>query len=142
MGDYIFYWTDYVSDTQGTIIINARSQSITWSSENSFYLTFAKLSLANITAEDITSRFTVRKLETSNAIEARVNRLYSSQNVVFMGDSIFGMERSQTSIPALCGAYTGATTYNCAIGASGSMERADDYTYFSFVILLLSSLLG
>lgn len=130
--EFVYYWTDYVSDTQGNVIISSRSDGITWSSENSFYLTFAKETLDNITAEDVTSRFTVRKLETSNAIEARVNRLYSSQNVVFMGDSIFGMERSQTSIPSLCGAYTGANTHNCAIGGTAVLEHPNDYKYFDF----------
>lgn len=133
--DYRYYWVDYGSDSSGTVVFNSRSDDVLYKDTNDFYLTFCHKDLDSITASDVTARFTLQKIQTSNAIQAKVDRLYSTQKVVFMGDSIFGLERSYTSIPSLCGYYTGATTYNCAIGGTAALEHPNDYKYFDLGLL-------
>lgn len=60
----------------------------------------------------------------------------SAQKVVFLGDSIFGLERGDTSIPLLVGKYTGATTYNCALGGTeGNSHNDNVWKYFDFTEL-------
>lgn len=60
----------------------------------------------------------------------------SSQRIVFLGDSIFGKERGDTSIPALAGNYTGSTIYNCALGGTeGNSHNDNVWKYFDFTEL-------
>lgn len=60
----------------------------------------------------------------------------TTQKIVFLGDSIFGMERGSTSIPSLVGKYTSATTYNCALGGTEGNSHGDNaWKYFDFTEL-------
>ena len=129
--NYVFYWVEYVSDSSGTVIINSRNASISYTGQNPFYLTFSRITPeSGTTADEINSVFTVRRRQINNSIEARVERLYSTQEIVFMGDSLFGMERGQYSVPLLCGYYTGATAHNCAIGGTAAHGHTNAFQYY------------
>lgn len=59
-------------------------------------------------------------------------RLLSGRKVVVFGDSIIGMTRDQTSVPAYAAAYTGAEVYNVGFGGCRmAVHPTSGYAAFS-----------
>lgn len=50
--------------------------------------------------------------------------------ILCLGDSIFGLERGDTSIPSLIEKYTNCETYNCAMGGTQVVEHDDTFWRF------------
>ena len=61
----------------------------------------------------------------------------TDSKILFLGDSIFGLERSSTSVPALVGNYLHTTTYNCALGGTEGNSHGENsiWKYFDFTEL-------
>ena len=49
----------------------------------------------------------------------------SQAEIVFLGDSIFGLIRDETSAPALLQTMTGKTVYNAALGGTSAARSSD-----------------
>lgn len=50
----------------------------------------------------------------------------SNYDIVFLGDSIFGNDTDNTSIPQVVNSLTGATVYNCSIGGKSATTLSHD----------------
>lgn len=57
--------------------------------------------------------------------DRRENAGTSQAEIVFLGDSIFGLIRDETSSPALLQAMTGKTVYNAALGGTSAARSSD-----------------
>lgn len=90
------------------------------------------------TIENYFSDNTAKNENKITEIENIIVNLHSTQSVLFLGDSIFGINRSDTtSIPARVSQYTGATCYNCALGGTegNSHGTSSIWRYFDFTEL-------
>lgn len=68
---------------------------------------------------------------------------FSEWRFVFLGDSIFGIDMSTTSIPGVVGAMSGAATYNCAKnGATAVYTDEDERTFLGVTEALITGNYG
>ena len=68
---------------------------------------------------------------------------FSEWKFVFLGDSIFGIDMSTTSIPGVVGAMSGASTYNCAKnGATAVRADEDERTFLGVTEALITDNYG
>ena len=58
--------------------------------------------------------------------DRRENVETGQAEIVVLGDSIFGLIRDETSIPARLQALTGKTVYNAALGGTSAARRSSD----------------
>lgn len=65
-------------------------------------------------------------------IKEKVDKLIPKveTKILCLGDSIFGLERGDTSIPSLIEKHTNCETYNCAMGGTQVVEHDDTFWRF------------
>lgn len=142
----------YINTMQGSAAYGAVSISgnvLTWDTSNINYYFWNNFAYLRVTTNSADSVVTVNEeiSETSQVIktlksEFRVGKnnlnfnpsssLLSGRKVVVFGDSIIGMTRDQTSVPAYAAAYTGAKVYNAGFGGCRmSVHPSSGYAAFS-----------
>lgn len=142
----------YINTMQGSAAYGAVSISgnvLTWDTSNINYYFWNNFAYLRVTTNSADSVVTVNEeiSETSQVIktlksEFRVGKnnlnfnpsssLLSGRKVVVFGDSIMGMVRDQTSVPAYAAAYTGAKVYNAGFGGCRmSVHPSSGYAAFS-----------
>lgn len=131
----------------GTVSISGNV--LTWDTSNVGYYFWSDFAYLRVTTNSANSIVTVNEeiSETSQVIktlksEFKVGKnnlnfnpsssLLSGRKVVVFGDSIIGMTRDQTSVPAYAAAYTGAKIYNAGFGGCRmSVHPSSGYAAFS-----------
>lgn len=142
----------YINTMQSNAAYGAVSISgnvLTWDTSNVGYYFWSDFAYLRVTTNSANSIVTVNEeiSETSQVIktlksEFRVGKnnlnfnpsssLLSGRKVVVFGDSIIGMTRDQTSVPAYAAAYTGAKVYNAGFGGCRmSVHPSSGYAAFS-----------
>ena len=142
----------YINTMQGSAAYGAVSISgnvLTWDTSNINYYFWNNFAYLRVTTNSADSIVTVNEeiSETSQVIktlkpEFKVGKnnlnfnpsssLLSGRKVVIFGDSIIGMTRDQTSVPAYAAAYTGAKIYNAGFGGCRmSVHPSSGYAAFS-----------
>ncbi len=131
----------------GTITINGNM--VTWDTSGIGYYFWNGFSWLRVTTTSANSVVTVNEeiVETSQTImtlnpaikvgQENLNfsvsaPLLADRKVVVFGDSLIGMTRDQTSVPAYTAAYTGAEVYNVGFGGCRmSVHPTSGYAAFS-----------
>ena len=131
----------------GTITISGNV--LTWDTSNIgyyFWNNFAWLRVTVLSAdaivtvnEEITETVTEKKVlkpdikvKQGNLDFSVMNPMLSGENVVFFGDSIFGMTRDSTSVAAYTSQSTGATVFNVGFGGCRmAVHPTSGYAAFS-----------
>lgn len=142
----------YINTMQSNASYGAVSISgnvLTWDTSNVGYYFWSDFAYLRVTTNSANSIVTVNEeiSETSQVIktlksEFKVGKnnlnfnpsssLLSGRKVVVFGDSIIGMTRDQTSVPAYAAAYTGAKIYNAGFGGCRmSVHPSSGYAAFS-----------
>ena len=142
----------YINTMQSNAAYGAVSISgnvLTWDTSNVGYYFWSDFAYLRVTTNSANSIVTVNEeiSETSQVIKAlksefKVGKnnlnfnpsssLLSGRKVVVFGDSIIGMTRDQTSVPAYAAAYTGAKVYNAGFGGCRmSVHPSSGYAAFS-----------
>lgn len=142
----------YINTMQSNAAYGAVSISgnvLTWDTSNVGYYFWSDFAYLRVTTNSANSIVTVNEeiSETSQVIktlksEFKVGKnnlnfnpsssLLSGRKVVVFGDSIIGMTRDQTSVPAYAAAYTGAKIYNAGFGGCRmSVHPSSGYAAFS-----------
>ena len=142
----------HINTMQGSAIYGAISISgnvLTWDTSNIGYYFWNNFAYLRVTTNSAASIVTVNEeiVETTQKVmtlkptvkvgENNLNfkiatPLLDGKKVVVFGDSIIGMTRDQTSVPAYAAAYTGATIYNVGFGGCRmSVHPTNGYAAFS-----------
>lgn len=142
----------YINTMQGSALYGAISISgnvLTWDTSNIGYYFWNNFAYLRVTTNSAASIVTVNEeiVETTQKVmtlkptvkvgENNLNfkiatPLLDGKKVVVFGDSIIGMTRDQTSVPAYAAAYTGATIYNVGFGGCRmSVHPTNGYAAFS-----------
>ena len=142
----------YINTMQASAAYGAVSISgnvLTWDTSSVGYYFWTDFAYLRVTTNSAASIVTVNEeiAETSQTVmtlkptvkvgESNLNftvatPLLNGKKVVVFGDSIIGMTRDQTSVPAYAAAYTGATTYNVGFGGCRmSVHPTNGYAAFS-----------
>ena len=142
----------YINTMQGSASYGAISISgnvLTWDTSNINYYFWNNFAYLRVTTNSAASIVTVNEeiVETTQKVmtlkptvkvgESNLNfnvatSLLDGKKVVVFGDSIIGMTRDQTSVPAYAAAYTGATIYNVGFGGCRmSVHPTNGYAAFS-----------
>lgn len=142
----------YIHTMQANAAYGAVSISgnvLTWDTSSVGYYFWTDFAYLRVTTNSAASIVTVNEeiAETSQTVmtlkptvkvgESNLNftvatPLLNGKKVVVFGDSIIGMTRDQTSVPAYAAAYTGATTYNVGFGGCRmSVHPTNGYAAFS-----------
>ena len=142
----------YINTMQSNAAYGAVSISgnvLTWDTSNVGYYFWSDFAYLRVTTNSANSIVTVNEeiSETSQVIktlksEFKVGKnnlnfnpsssLLSGRKIVVFGDSIIGMTRDQTSVPAYAAAYTGAKIYNAGFGGCRmSVHPSSGYSAFS-----------
>lgn len=145
IGRYIH--TMQASASYGAISISGNV--LTWDTSNINYYYWNNFAYLRVTTDSAASIVTVNEAieETTQKVmtlkptvkvgESNLNfnvatSLLDGKKVVVFGDSIIGMTRDQTSVPAYAAAYTGATIYNVGFGGCRmSVHPTNGYAAFS-----------
>ena len=123
--------TIQASEAYGTVSISGNI--LTWDTSSISYYFWNDFAYLRVTTGSANSVVTINQelVETTLPVKAlnpdiRVRKenldfdpgkpLLSGRKVVVFGDSIIGMSRDQTSVPAYAAAYTGAEVYNVGFG--------------------------
>lgn len=142
----------YINTMQGSASYGAVSISgnvLTWDTSNVNYYFWNNFAYLRVTTNSAASIVTVNEAieETTQKVmtlkptvkvgENNLNfnvatALLAGKKVVVFGDSIIGMTRDQTSVPAYAATYTGATIYNVGFGGCRmSVHPTNGYAAFS-----------
>lgn len=142
----------YINTMQSNAAYGAVSISgnvLTWDTSNVGYYFWSGFAYLRVTTNSANSIVTINEeiSETSQVVktlksEFKVGKnnlnfnpsssLLSGRKVVVFGDSIIGMTRDQTSVPAYAAAYTGAKIYNAGFGGCRmSVHPSSGYAAFS-----------
>ena len=139
--------TMQASEAYGTVSISGNV--LTWDTSNISYYFWNDFAYLRVTTGSANSVVTVNQelVETTQTIitlnpNIKVREenldfdigkpLLSGRKVVVFGDSIIGMSRDQTSVPAYAAAYTGAEVYNVGFGGCRmSVHPTAGYAPFS-----------
>ena len=142
----------YINTMQASAAYGAVSISgnvLTWDTSSVSYYFWSDFAYLRVTTNSANSIVTVNEeiSETSQVIKTlksdfKVGKnnfnfnpsssLLSGRKVVVFGDSIIGMTRDQTSVPAYAAAYTGAEVYNVGFGGCRmSVHPSSGYAAFS-----------
>lgn len=142
----------YINTMQSSATYGAVSISgnvLTWDTSSVGYYFWSGFAYLRVTTNSANSIVTVNEeiSETSQVIKTlksdfKVGKnnlnfnpsssLLSGRKVVVFGDSIIGMTRDQTSVPAYAAAYTGAKVYNVGFGGCRmSVHPSSGYAAFS-----------
>ncbi|WP_440552966.1 SGNH/GDSL hydrolase family protein [Vescimonas sp.] len=131
----------------GTVSISGNV--LTWDTSNVNYYFWNNFAYLRVTTNSAASIVTVNEeiVETTQKVmtlkptvkvgENNLNfnvatALLAGKKVVVFGDSIIGMTRDQTSVPAYAATYTGATIYNVGFGGCRmSVHPTNGYAAFS-----------
>ena len=135
------------SDIYGVVSISGNV--LTWDTSSIRYYFWNDFAYCRVTTNSVDSIVTINQeiVETTQKVmtlkpnvkvgESNLNfnvatpLLYGKKVVVF-GDSIIGMTRDQTSVPAYAATYTGATIYNVGFGGCRmSVHPTNGYAAFS-----------
>lgn len=142
----------YINNMQANASYGAVSISgnvLTWDTSNVNYYFWNNFAYLRVTTNSAASIVTVNEeiAETTQKVmtlkptvkvgENNLNfnvatALLAGKKVVVFGDSIIGMTRDQTSVPAYAATYTGATIYNVGFGGCRmSVHPTNGYAAFS-----------
>ena len=142
----------YINTMQGSDAYGAVSISgnvLTWDTSNIKYYFWNDFAYFRVTTNSADSIVTINQeiVETTQTVmtlkpavkvgQENLNfaigmRLLSGRKVVVFGDSIIGMTRDQTSVPAYAAAYTGAEVYNVGFGGCRmAVHPTSGYAAFS-----------
>lgn len=142
----------YINTMQGSALYGAISISgnvLTWDTSNIGYYFWNNFAYLRVTTNSAASIVTVNeeiveitqkvmtlkptvKVGENNLNFNVATSLLDGKKVVVFGDSIIGMTRDQTSVPAYAAAYTGATIYNVGFGGCRmSVHPTNGYAAFS-----------
>lgn len=142
----------YINTMQASASYGAVSISgnvLTWDTSSVNYYFWTDFAYLRVTTNSVASIVTVNEeiAETSQTVmtlkhTVKVDKeslnfsvgtsLLDGKKVVVFGDSIIGMTRDQTSVPAYAAAYTGAETYNVGFGGCRmSVHPTSGYAAFS-----------
>lgn len=142
----------YINTMQTNAAYGAVSISgnvLTWDTSNIGYYFWNNFAYLRVTTNSAASIVTVNeeivettqkvmtlkptvKVEKSNLNFNVATSLLDGKKVVVFGDSIIGMTRDQTSVPAYAATYTGATVYNVGFGGCRmSVHPTNGYAAFS-----------
>lgn len=139
--------TMQASASYGTVSISGNV--LTWDTSSVNYYFWTDFAYLRVTTNSAASIVTVNEeiAETSQTVmtlkhTVKVDKeslnfsvgtsLLDGKKVVVFGDSIIGMTRDQTSVPAYAAAYTGAETYNVGFGGCRmSVHPTSGYAAFS-----------
>ena len=128
IGRYIH--TIQASEAYGTVSISGNV--LTWDTSSISYYFWNDFAYLRVTTGSANSVVTINQelVETTLPVKSLnpdvrvreenldfdVGKLLAGQKVVIFGDSIIGMSRDQTSVPAYAAEYTGAEVYNVGFG--------------------------
>lgn len=131
----------------GTITINGNA--VTWDTSGIGYYFWNSFSWLRVTTTSANSVVTVNEeikdvVTVQNVLNSTVrvkkgnldfdivSPLLSAKTIVCFGDSIFGMTRDTTSVPAWAASFTGAKVYNVGFGGCRmAVHPTDGYAAFS-----------
>ena len=128
IGRYIH--TIQASEAYGTVSISGNV--LTWDTSSISYYFWNDFAYLRVTTGSANSVVTINQelVETTLPVKSLnpdirvreenldfdIGKLLAGQKVVIFGDSIIGMSRDQTSVPAYAAEYTGAEVYNVGFG--------------------------